>query len=260
MKKLFLLFTCAAFGLLPASRIDSKLIEQLALVPSNNVLEIGCAGGDDANELATYLSDGTVVAIDGSPFQIDTAKKTYDQKNLLFRTLDPLDIDYADYFNAVVSFSALHWVDNHGELLERVHTALRPSGKLFFEMPNGLPQSLLTALQQTLEQENWEQYRENFKEDLAYYSTAEYREMLKKTGFIPQEITSLEKTVTFSSKSDFIRFLIGWLPHLQSLPLGKRMHFLNQVLAHYFNEQPLDERGEIHIPITTLSVYALKHD
>lgn len=252
-------FLLACSHALFCGHITGEFIESIGLTPQSNVLEIGCAGGDDAATLAEFATNGSVVAIDESPFQIDTAKKTYFKQNLLFRTLNPLDLDYSGDFDAIVSFSALHWVDNHGELLERVFQALKSDGVLYFEMPNGLPETLQIAMQKALETDTWSAYKAQFEESLTSYSTTEYRDMLHKTGFVPTEIFIKEKTQTFTSKNNFIRFLIRFLPQLQNLPLGKRMHFLNEVLVHYFATHPIEPDGSIYFPIRTLSVHAVKH-
>ena len=55
---------------------------------------------------------------------IQTAKKL-EAENLTFICLDINDIEYKDSFDIIFLNAALHWVNNHQQLLQNSFTALK---------------------------------------------------------------------------------------------------------------------------------------
>jgi trans-aconitate 2-methyltransferase len=109
----------------------------LALVqpqPAMRVADLGCGSGELTLALHERLQAGDTVGIDSSAAMLAAAAAharqglRFEQGDAgLFRPAQPLDL--------VFSNAALHWVDDHGALFERLRDAVAPGGQLAVQMP-----------------------------------------------------------------------------------------------------------------------------
>lgn len=236
----------------------AELIKTIPFEKDQSVLDIGCGDGKITNAIAEMVSSGHVLGLDVSPFMIDSAKKTFHKNNLSFITLNAVDIDYVQEFDVVTSFSTLQWVSDQKTVLAGVMKALRPGGKIFFQMPCEMPPEMQAALKETMNKEEWSPYFEGFDSGLYFFSEEEYAEYLRETGFNEELVQARIRTHKFKDRNAFVKFLVQWFPYLEPLPIGKRMYFLNDVLNSYFKAVPRGENGEAFFPVKRLTVVASK--
>lgn len=119
-------------------------LEQLNLKPGDSVLDIGCGDGKISREIAGLCAPGEVIGVDFSASMIEHAKATHLDQNqtqnqqLQFEVLDAAALPQARHlhqrFNAVFSNSTLHWVADHGAVLDGIVMALKPRGRAFLSM------------------------------------------------------------------------------------------------------------------------------
>jgi ubiquinone/menaquinone biosynthesis C-methylase UbiE len=79
--------------------IKELILSQLKLRPGTHVLDIGCGTGDDAREIAGFVSpSGRVVGIDTSETMIAEAKRRVEgySSSLEFRIGDACELDFPD--------------------------------------------------------------------------------------------------------------------------------------------------------------------
>jgi len=238
----------------------TELLEHIEIKPHHRILDIGCGDGSITHALATKVPLGSVVGVDISPFMIDSAKKTFSKNNLSFLTLNALDVDFVNEFDTVVSFSTLQWVPDQRTVLNNVKKALKPGGTLYFQMPCEMPPAMTSAIEATIHTPHWESYYTDFDAGLYFFSEEQYARYVYDEGLEDQMISARIRTHVFPNKSAFVGFLIQWFPYLEPLPLGKKMHFLNEVIQKYLEVVPTDDSGRIYFPVKRLTVIASKRE
>ena len=115
--------------------------------PGERILDVGCGTGQLTSEITQFGAE--VVGIDSSPDMIATARKNFPQ--LQFEVADVTALTFANEFDVVVSNAALHWVRDQPSAIASIARALKPHGRLVFEMGGrGNLQHLLDAVYQAL--------------------------------------------------------------------------------------------------------------
>jgi trans-aconitate 2-methyltransferase len=105
------------------------------LAPFRKIVDIGRRQGKITSYLASRYSEQNFTAIDNVHSEIELAIH-YKLPNVSFLTQDALDLNYPEYFDAVVSFSCLHWIKNKIKILQAIYQVLKPGGKAF-SLKNG---------------------------------------------------------------------------------------------------------------------------
>ena len=117
----------------PMARWGSSVLDRLPLEGHERVLDAGCGTGRVTEELLERLPDGSVVALDGSPSMIETARDRLarfgDRVTFVVADLgQPLPIEGP--VDAVLSTATFHWVPDHDALFHNLAAVLRPGGRL----------------------------------------------------------------------------------------------------------------------------------
>ena len=106
--------------------------ELLSCVPENpdqSILDLGCGTGTLTHALLE--KSASVTGLDSSPEMIAKARQLY--PGMDFRVLDARLMPWRNRFDIVFSNAALHWIPDHGTLLNAVSRVLKPQGKLVCE-------------------------------------------------------------------------------------------------------------------------------
>lgn len=112
------------------SRFGRDVLELLAPVPGERVLDLGCGTGDLAADLAARGID--VLGIDADPAMIAAARQRH--PHVMFEQGDGHTFVLKKPVHAVVSNAALHWMVRPAAVLTRVLAALRPGGRFVGEL------------------------------------------------------------------------------------------------------------------------------
>jgi len=109
----------------------ARLIDDLDLVGSERVLDLGCGDGALTARIADLVPAGEVVGIDASEGMIAAAHAN-ERPNLHFLLMDIDALELADRFDVVFSNATLHWVKDHRRLYGNVTRLLREGGRVRF--------------------------------------------------------------------------------------------------------------------------------
>lgn len=118
-----------------AQPLNERLVELARIEPGARVLDVATGIGEPALTAALRVgSEGSVLATDLSPRMIELAKLRASERgaqNMMFREADAerLQLD-PETFDAALSRWGLMLLAEPRAALERIHTALRPSGRL----------------------------------------------------------------------------------------------------------------------------------
>ncbi len=117
--------------------VAERSLAAIDLTGDERLLDIGCGDGHITAELADRLSSGTAVGIDPSPRMIevaDTRVAGRPRPNLRFAAGAVQTMEFADEFDIVVSFNALHWVADHQTALRHIRRAVVAGGSALLQM------------------------------------------------------------------------------------------------------------------------------
>jgi trans-aconitate methyltransferase len=107
----------------------ASLVELLAPRAGERILDLGCGTGHLTAQIAA--AGVTVVGFDRSVEML--AKARADYPHIEFVQGDARDFSFAEPFDAVFSNATLHWVPEAGQVVARVHDALKPDGRFVAE-------------------------------------------------------------------------------------------------------------------------------
>jgi trans-aconitate 2-methyltransferase len=117
----------------PMTRWGIDVLGRLPLEGDERVVDAGCGTGRVTEKLAERLPHGRVIALDGSPAMIDSARDRLarfgDRVEYLVADLGrSLPID--GLVDAVLSTATFHWVPDHDALFRNLARVTRPGGRL----------------------------------------------------------------------------------------------------------------------------------
>ncbi len=242
-------------------QLGEELIEKLSLTGNESLLDIGCGDGKITAKLSKILNNGEVVGIDASENLINFASKEFQNdkfKNLTFYQMDACAINFSKKFDIAFSNACLHWVKDHSGVLEKVHTSLKPKGRILFQMGGrGNVAEILNAVQLVKNKQNWSKYFDNFIMPYYFYDIKDYEIWLAENHFKPLRLELITKNIKHPSEENFKGWLrTTWFPFTDRLPEALRETFLDEVSETYKIEHPADKSGAINVKMVRLEVEA----
>jgi len=105
------------------------VVEWLAAKPGESILDLGCGDGQLTERLAA--TGASVIGVDRSPEMVRAARtRGLDARESMVEALPFAD----NFFDAVFSNAALHWVRGQEAMMTEVHRVLKPGGRFVAEM------------------------------------------------------------------------------------------------------------------------------
>lgn len=160
------------------SKFGEDLIDWLAPVSGENILDVGCGTGDLAELINQRQAQ--VSGIDHSEEMIISAKNKY--PHLTFYVMKAEEIQFHQKFDAVFSNASLHWVQDKEQVIQSIYDCLTPHGRFVAEFGGkGNVENIINALRDALFSEK---LPERAKKTIWYFpSLGEYTSLLEGHGF-----------------------------------------------------------------------------
>jgi trans-aconitate 2-methyltransferase len=212
----------------------SELIEELKLQGHEHILDLGCGDGRLSAALAQRAPQGTVLGIDASTNMIALAQASFSLPNLSFVHRDMMTLNDASHFDVVYSNAALHWVHDHERLLQKVHRALRPQGRMhasFASDRNCL--HFKQSLRETMADPRFATALEDFPWPWFMPSAAKYESIVAAIGFAETRTWIQPNDKTFKNADDLTAWLMNpcLIPFRNHLPPDLGQAFSDSVRA-----------------------------
>ena len=211
-----------------------SFIDKFDLGNYKTILEIGCRNGNLTSYLATKYHRQQFIAIDNIADEIVQAKMYYSLPNLTFETVDALSLDCTGNFDAVMSFSCLHWIQNKVKVLQNIYQALKPGGKAFLQFfaSHGRIRND-RFFYQIAQTSKWKNYFRNFYPEYSEITLAELSQLLQRTGFIVHRTEFICHETQFEHPDSLHQWLNTWASHIKRVPKSKQDFFTHEFLEQY---------------------------
>ena len=240
-----------------------ELIQKLELRGEESVLDIGCGDGRLTSELAARVPRGEVVGVDSSPDMVERARGEFPEHrnpNLHFEVMDARFLSFPSRFDVAFSNAALHWVKDAPAVLRGVSRALRPAGRLLFQMGGrGNAARIMAVAEEIMRGSDWRQWFEGFESPWGFWGPEEYRPWCERAGLSVGRIELVSKDMATAGGPGLVAWLrTTWMPYTARLPESRRAAFLQEIADAYAREFPANQRGELVVPMVRLEVEAMK--
>jgi len=227
------------------------------------LLDLGCGDGKVTAEIASLLPNGTVLGVDYSPEMIELAQSRFsaeENPNLSFQVVDALNLNFQNEFDVIFSNAVLHWVADHPSVLRGAADALKPGGRILFQMGGrGNATEVVAAMDKVRSMPEWRDYFVGFQFPYSFYGLEEYAEWLPQAGFAPMRVELIPKDMAHVDRSAFEGWLrTTWLPYIRRVKEERQQEFLDQVVDVYLTANPASSDGVVHVQMIRLEVEAKK--
>jgi trans-aconitate 2-methyltransferase len=240
-----------------------ELIEALRLQGDESVLDIGCGDGKVTAEISRRVPRGSVTGIDSSPDMVERAKASWpsvSNPRLSFALADARSIPYVDRFDVAFSNAALHWVPDQPAVLAGVARALRPSGRLLFQLGGrGNGAAIFGVAEEMTHSAEWSRYFDGFSFPWTFPATDEYRRWCESAGLRVRSVELVPKAMLQPGIDGLAAWIrTTWMPYTARLPEGHREEFIREAAERYAAGHPPDAQGRVEVGMVRLEVAAEK--
>lgn len=187
----------------------AQVLSFVELRGDERVLDLGCGDGRISARLAAErVPRGSVLGVDVSPDMVAFAQTRHaDVGNLAFVVGDARQARFADEFDAVVSFNALHWLPNPAPAFTAIRAALVPRGKVWLRL---VTQGPVTSLEETVERLRrdaaWSGWFESFADPYLRLRDVEVAALARDSGLALLQMRTRLERWDFGNREAFFGF------------------------------------------------------
>jgi trans-aconitate 2-methyltransferase len=244
-------------------RWAQELLSKISVRGDERILDIGCGDGKITAEIAQLVPRGSVVGLDNSAEMISFARARFppsSRPNLAFQYGDASQLRYEDEFDLVVSFACLHWVLDHGPVLEGIKRSLKDNGKVLMQFGGlGNAAAILEVVDGLISEDKWSGHFKGFSFPYGFFGADEYRTWLDCAGLRALRVELVAKDMVQRGREELASwFKTTWLPYTEKIPADLRIDFICEAVDRYIRLHPIDDEGNVHVGMVRLEVEAEK--
>ncbi|MBI5848885.1 MAG: methyltransferase domain-containing protein [Nitrospirae bacterium] len=221
----------------PQIEAGKELTVMAGIREDYSVLDIGCGTGKLTLELSRLASGGEIVGIDPSEEMQRKAEEVSAQAgNIRFIKIAAESMDFIEQFDLAFSNSALQWVKDQPQAIARTHRALKPGGRIAFQLPaRNFCREFFAYTEKAIAALKFERFYENM--ELPWYlpSKEEYERLLLEAGFAAVNVSYRDYAISFDSIGEIMDWWssAGLRPYLAVLPDKEQGYFSYAVGMQY---------------------------
>ena len=224
--------------------LAARALEDVDLRGIQSLLDVGCGDGRVTQELAARIrsngSDGRCVGLDPSPGMIAVAPAG---PGLTFEVGDVVAMTYADEFDLVVSFNALHWVAEQGTALRAIATALHRPGRALLVFVCAGPRPSLEDVAMTVTRSSrWASSFDGFVAPFVHPEPDQWRSDAESAGLLVESLRIDDLAWDFGSREAFTAWCtVGFGGWTSRLPDDAVPAFMAEVVDAYASATGSDQ-------------------
>lgn len=209
-----------------------RALDDVDLGGVRSLLDVGCGDGRVTQSLAEQIPAARCVGIDPSPGMIAVAPSS---GRLTFEVGAAQTMTFADEFDLVVSFNALHWVREQAEALSRITTALAPGGRAVLVFVCGGPRPSLEDVAMTVTGgPSWRESFAGFAAPFVHPDPEEWQRTVRSAGLTVDDVRVDDLSWDFGTGAAFTAWCAvgfgGWTGQLSA---ADGAAFVEQVVDAY---------------------------
>ena len=211
---------------------SAPFFDLLALVqvrPNLRVVDLGCGTGELTHQLAEALPNSEVTGIDASSQMLEKAR-SYSTERLHFEQGDQVQLE--GIWDLIFSNAALHWSENHSELIPTLFRRLAPGGQIAVQIPSNHNHVSHQVYRETAAEEPFKSILNGFQRYAPVLSIDEYARLFFQCG--AEKIVVFEKVYPhILEDSDAV---VEWISGTALVPYFERLgehkeEFVNAIRA-----------------------------
>ena len=191
----------------------------LALVdvrPNLKVIDLGCGTGELTRQLADKLPNSDVTGLDSSPQMLEKAA-AFASPGLHFELGDQSQL--MGEWDLIFSNAALHWTENHAELLPSLYQKLTPGGQIAVQIPSNHNHISHQIYRETADEDMFKFILQGFQRYAPVLSIDDYARIFFKCG--AENIVVFEKVYAHVLEdSDAV---VEWISGTALVPYFERL-------------------------------------
>jgi trans-aconitate 2-methyltransferase len=174
------------------------------------VIDLGCGAGDLTRAMHERLGATETLGIDSSDAMLAKAA-TSAGAGLRFEKGDIATFDADATFDLVFSNAAIHWIDDHPRLLERLVAALAPGGQLAVQIPANDDHPSHTAARDVARESPFREALHGYERVFPNLTIDGYATLLYRLGFREQVVRMNVYAHLLSSRDEVVEWVKGSL-------------------------------------------------
>lgn len=155
--------------------------------PNMRVVDLGCGTGKLSACLHSELGALRTLGIDRSETMLSQASPD-PETGLVFELGAIEDSEFPEPFDLIFSNAALHWVDDHPRLLDRLAGTLAENGQLAVQVPSNHDHASHIIAAELAAEEPFASALEGYVRRSPVLAPTEYSELLRRLGFARQRV------------------------------------------------------------------------
>jgi trans-aconitate 2-methyltransferase len=198
---------------------SAPFFDLLALVevrPNLKVVDLGCGTGELTRQLADALPDSDVSGLDSSPQMLEKAA-SFSSPGLRFLQGDQSQL--TGEWDLIFSNAALHWSEDHAELIPRLYRNLKPGGQIAVQVPSNHNHVSHQIIRETAAEEPFRSILGGFQRYAPVLAIDQYAQLLFDCG--GENIVIFEKVYAhILENSDAV---VEWISGTACVPYFERL-------------------------------------
>ncbi len=215
----------------------TEAMATLAFSPDDWVLDIGCGDGFLTRTIADLVPRGGAVGVDASRRMIAAAHTSTvpTASGPWFVVADARRLPFAQYFDAAVSFNALHWVPQQADALRQVAAVVKPGGLVTIQMVcGGARPSLESTAMSVCQSPSWATWFDGFTAPFVHVDPNRFGDLVASAGLTVEDVTVVDREWDFGSREVFERWCaVGSTAWTDRLPESERSRFVSDEVSAY---------------------------
>jgi ubiquinone/menaquinone biosynthesis C-methylase UbiE len=230
-----------------------RVLERLAPMPGERILDIGCGTGRLTAELLALVGHGLVIALDRSPSMLRQAAGQHGAPvagphdvgvrppRIHFVRADAVALPFIDAFDGVFSTATFHWVSDHDALFASIARALAPGGRLVAQCGGGPNlDRLLARARRLMASARYARHFVDWGDPWNFADVPTTIARLRRAGFTGIDVSLEPAPTTLPDAERYADFLscVCVRHHVNRLPEPERPSFLAALTAEAAGDTP----------------------
>ena len=176
--------------------------------PGLRAVDLGCGTGALTAELHRALQARETLGLDNSPAMLARAPQA---PGLRFELQDIAAFAPREPFDLIFSNAALHWLPDHGGLLQRLRSALAPGGQIAVQIPANDDHPSHQTARELAKEHEFKRYLDGYVGRPPLPSLVQYAGWLHHLGFTAQNVRLQIYPHLLGSREEVVQWVLGTL-------------------------------------------------